>query len=218
MPLHVNGSSGAQNIMRTFRHVNGPWAGVELTKILMAAATTFTCAVCLVDQPLAMGRQMACSADHGPCLCNGDCFNGWVVRNPSCPVCRQSWKDELPDGRVFAQIARVTAAFDAEIDDIDAAEYQAFQMLQRGDDRLYQLRDFNLERTQVVERKYRAIAAALQGTPAHAHRPRSRSRSRSSPARSPRERRHGRARRDAANPYQRVASSATSALVTIVIQ
>jgi hypothetical protein len=128
-----------------------------------AREAEYTCAVCLAEHPLertdGKWKHMSCTASHGPCICEGDCFNGWVETNPSCPVCRESWKEELPNGVYLAEARKINSAFDAELAAIDSDERDAFARLQRGDDRMYQRRDFIMERMVVTERKYRALAS-----------------------------------------------------------
>ena len=128
--------------------------------------TEFTCAVCLAVHPLerreGAWKLMKCSAAHGPSLCAGECFQGWVETNPSCPVCRESWTSELEDGPFLAVAKKINSAFDSELAEIEEDEREAFHRLQRGDDRMYQRRDFVMERMVVMQRKYKALAEAKE--------------------------------------------------------
>jgi hypothetical protein len=82
-------------------------------------ARTFQCAVCLDEHPLKreVGEWvlMSCCTEpggHGPVLCRGECFDGWMKQNQTCPTCRKSWLQELPRGKWLKRESRIRKHFD----------------------------------------------------------------------------------------------------------
>lgn len=81
---------------------------------------TFTCTVCLEEQPLLRGKLMSCCVSveeggHGRNLCAQKCFYEWVQKGgPQCPTCRKSWTEEVPRGKWLQRFVDVQRAYDEE--------------------------------------------------------------------------------------------------------
>lgn len=169
----------------------------------------FSCTVCLDEHPFKRTEGewalMSCCKEiggHGPVLCKGTCFDGWMRTNPTCPTCRKPWEKELVRGKWLKLESELEQEFQWELQSVRMArDWRLEQMQDLGvaDTALIaEAARFEAEEARVMERKAGALRRLRADEEAANRReqqqsgrssdpvPRGRSRSRSQPRPRPR--------------------------------
>lgn len=81
----------------------------------------FACNVCMDEHPFKRTTGewalMSCCAEiggHGPVLCKGECFDGWMKQKQSCPTCRKCWTVEMARGKWLQLVSECNERYDEE--------------------------------------------------------------------------------------------------------
>lgn len=133
----------------------------------------FTCTVCLDEHPYQRTEGewalMSCCKEiggHGPVLCKGNCFDGWMRTNPTCPTCRKPWEKELARGKWLKLQIELEQQFKQELEDSRLTrEIQLTTMQEQGQSDnavIAMAARFDREDAAIMERKARALRKLQQ--------------------------------------------------------